>query len=128
MTLTTWALLGLAGLWSVGLIVAAALIRIDEITTTTNAGLTSHHSATLIGKNGTGAVALVCLPLATVGLLGALLRHRAHRQRRGAGALAWTVTTLVLVTSVLGMLTIGLFIAPVGSLLAMACAGTNRAD
>ena len=102
--------MGVATLWSVGLLVGAATVPVYS------------SGGTLTGVNGDGVLAIVAIPLViTVGVAFALW-HRHRTGRMGPGVIAPVLTGLVLVFCVLGMLTIGVFVLPVAIALVVACA------
>ena len=70
----------------------------------------------------------VGLPVVAVAAVGLVLRRRRRRSRPGAGPLAWALTAVVGAVSVLGVLTIGIFILPVVVLLAVSCALASAAS
>lgn len=112
----------LAGLWTAVLFVGAATVPAYSgfSTTVTSAGAqsTTWTSATLLQENGTWVFVLLAVPavavLLTAGLLIIEPRHR------WAGWAAWVPVGLVSVLTLLGMLTIGVFLLPVGALLGAA--------
>jgi len=78
-------------------------------------------SPTLVQENGPRVLVPVGLPLvASVVVSGALWRRR-RRARPGPGPLACVVTGLVGLLVLAGLLSIGLFVAPVMVLLVLAC-------
>ena len=98
--------LTLAAVWSTVLVVAALTLG----------------SPTLVQVNGADVLVPVGFPLvATVVVSGALWRRR-RRARPGPGPLACVVTGLVWLLVLAGMLSIGIFVAPVLVLLVIACA------
>lgn len=86
----------------------------DEITGT----------ATLVQVNGWTAVLVLAIPLAVVLVVGGLLVVGG----RGPRVVAWAITALLGVFTVLALLSVGLFIVPVVVALVVACASAgNRA-
>jgi hypothetical protein len=76
-------------------------------------------SDTLVGANGLGVVVVLAVPLMVTVLVGCALRLRAHR----AGLpVAWTLTGLLAVFTLLAMMSIGVFMIPVTAGLVVACA------
>lgn len=114
-----------AGLWATGLLVAGSLVPAysSSATARTSGGVTtvSTASSTLVQVNGVRVVALLALPLLAVVIVAGLLRRRRSHARSGAGAPAWVVTGLLGAVSIVGALSIGLFVAPVALLLVVAC-------
>ncbi|NNM46356.1 hypothetical protein [Knoellia koreensis] len=94
--------------------------------TTDDAGRTTETATTdtLIGQNGTGVLVPVTIPLvataASVVLLALAGRHR------WAEWAAWAPVAVTAALTLLGMLTIGIFIAPVAVALAVATALNHR--
>ncbi|HUY63732.1 MAG TPA: hypothetical protein VMV14_04370 [Acidimicrobiales bacterium] len=70
---------------------------------------------------GVRAVALVSLPLLVVVMVGALLGWRRRGGPTVASYGAWGLSGLMVAFSVVGALSIGVFVLPVGVLLLMAC-------
>ncbi len=93
--------LAIACVWAIGLVVA---------------GLT------LVDANGPGVAVVLAIPLAVTILVGCLLLRR---RRRWALPVAWTLTGLLAVFTLLAMASIGLFVVPVTACLIVAC-GTAR--
>jgi hypothetical protein len=108
-----------ASIWAVGLLVAGVIAPSSRSVEGTS---TQSPSATLVQVNGPRVLAAVVLPLLAVVVVAMALRWRGEKERSGAGVLAWTVSTLVGVVSLLGILTIGPFVAPVAGLLVAVCA------
>lgn len=120
-------MLAIAALWSVGLLVAAAVApvyRSASISTSSSSssGTVTHASATLVEVNGFRVLAPVSVPLLTVGAVTFSLWRRRRHEKRGAGPLAWTIVALLGGFTLLAMLSIGVFILPVVVLVAVACA------
>ena len=125
-------LLGLAGLWSAGLVAAAFFIpSYSSISVVVShpagpSGLPSTHlvssTGTLVDVNGLKALAPVGLPLVAVALVAFVLWRRHRKRQSGAGPIAWSAVVLVGVLTLLGILTIGPYLVPVGVLLGAACA------
>jgi hypothetical protein len=123
-------LLVIAATWSVGLLVAAAVVPAYSSMTVASSGSfpgttatsTVRTTATLVQENGTRVLALVALPLLAVIVVTLSLWRRRRRARHGAGMLAWTVLAVVGGLTLVSMLTIGPFILPVALLLTVACA------
>lgn len=131
-------MLGIALLWSIGLVIAAILApfyqsQTSSISSTSGAQLSApsvqvytHASATLVQVNGLWVLWLVSAPLVAVVVVALVLRFRAREARPGAGVLAWTVTVLLGAFAVVGILSIGRFILPVAVLVVLACAMTPK--
>ncbi len=97
--------LGLAALWSLGLVAAGFLVT--SYSTSNGPGLT------LIQENGLKVLAPLLIPFVGVVIVALALWHRRHNQKRGVGVLVWIVFGLLALLVVLGALTIGPFISPV---------------
>jgi hypothetical protein len=120
-----WAI-GTAGVWCVGLIVAAGVVPAYRGSTETSSSfsamagaspttvVTANVSRTLVQENGAKVLLVVAVPLLLVVAVALLLpRHR---------RLAWAVTVVVFGFVLAGAFTIGPFVYPVGVLLVVACA------
>jgi hypothetical protein len=99
-----WTLIA-AAVWSMGLMAAGLWI-----------------SPSLVAVNGVKVLVPLGLPLAVVLLVSALLRFRTWRGASGAGALAWSLSVLLDLLALAGVLTIGIFVLPVAALVSVACA------
>ena len=116
------ALLG-AAIWGLGLVVAGFLVPAYQSTSMSSSGELTQSSETLVGINGPGVAIVLALPLLVTVLVGCALLLRG---RRGAMPVAWALTALLAVFNVLGMLSIGVFVAPVTAALVVACASGSR--
>lgn len=96
--------LGLAALWSLGLVAAGLLV---------NSYSTNGPGRTLIQENGLKALIPLSIPFVGVVVIALALRHRRRAQRRSIGVLVWTIFGVLALLVVLGALTIGPFIAPI---------------
>lgn len=116
-----WIALAVAFIWSIGLLVAAAVVPVYSGTSETSpGGHERHHTGTLVEVNGSGVLLAVGVPLlATILVSFALLARGAYK---GAGPIAWTLVGLLGAFNVLGMLTIGVFLVPITACLVVACA------
>lgn len=109
----------IAAAWGVGLVVAGFFAPVYQAEKLSSPGELTRGTETLVGMNGPGVVVVLAFPLlATVVVAGALLL----RPRRGALPVAWGLTALLAAFTLLGMLSIGLFVVPVASALVVACA------
>lgn len=79
-------------------------------------------TATLVGVNGAWAVLLIAIPLVVTILVAVLLRIGARPARVTARA----VTGLLAAVTVLGLMSIGLFLLPATVALVVACASAGR--
>lgn len=128
----TRVLLWIGAAWSAALVVAALLVPAYTTGATSSPGPLGTGSpkgppalsttATLVQVNGIKVLALVGLPLVVVALVAWALGRRRARGQAGAGPVAWTLTVLVGLFALAGMLTIGIFVLPVAVLLVVACA------
>ena len=120
---TTRIALAGATLWSLALVVAALTVPVYSGETTssdsTGATIATSTSATLVEVNGWWGLVVACLPLLACLVVGALLLGPGGGAARGA---AVVVVALLGVVTVLGLLSIGIFILPVTLALALAVA------
>jgi hypothetical protein len=100
-----------AFLWSVALLVAALVVPI-------------YGPATLVDENGTGVLRFVVLPALLSATAGVALWRKCARGTRGGEYVAWACVLVMVALSLVGILTIGIFIAPVAVLLARAVSQT----
>ncbi len=114
--------LAIAAVWSVGLVIAAAVAPWYSSTSVSTSGLVVRGSATLVQENGLRVLMPICVPLLAVGVVTFSLWRRRKQVRSGAGALAWMLTALLAGFTLVSMLTIGLFVLPVTVLVIVACA------
>ena len=77
-------------------------------------------SVLLVAENGVGVVVILSVPLVLVGLFALVNVVRCARGKRGPGPIAWAIVALSGIFALLGILTIGTFVAPVPVLLAIA--------
>lgn len=110
--------LAVAVLFGVGLIVAGFVAPLYSSESASSSGEVTRGTATLVEMNGAGVLVALSLPLVMAVVVGCAL---SQRRRRGAVALAWTVTGLLGVFTLLAMLSIGVFILPVTAALIVAC-------
>jgi len=117
-----WALV-IAGLYSLGIIVAGFFVPMYSSLSVTSTGKVTHGSATLVAENGLNIVFVLSVPLIlTFAIWTALRLHT----RRGAMALAWTLAGSLALFNLVAMMTIGLFIVPVTICLLYACSRFSR--
>jgi hypothetical protein len=119
-----WVPLSIALIWSVALLVAAALAHFYRSQLVSSSGAVSSGSATLVGVNGWGVLLVAGVPLFTTMMVGGALWRRSARP--GAGVFAWAVTGLLAGFNVLALMSIGAFIIPVTTSLAVACGRHQR--
>lgn len=115
----TTTLMVIASIWAVGLLIVGVVA--PSYNSVSSSSTTQFTSATLVEVNGLRLLVVLALPLLAVGVVALALRWRRKNKRPGAGVLAWIVAALVGVVSVVGVLTIGPFVAPVAVLLVIAC-------
>jgi hypothetical protein len=114
--------------WSVGLVLVALLAPVYGSSTggLGDDGVTLTH-ATLVQVNGVRALALMVVPgLAALVVAGALRARWADQ--RWSRLLAWAAVTVVAAETVVGILSIGIFILPVTLPLAAAVRLSAGAD
>ena len=117
----TWVALVVAGLWGLGLLIAAVTVPVSSGSTVGASGVVES-SATLVEENGDGVLAIVAIPLVVSLGVALALVYRYQTSRPGPGVVAPVLTGLVLILCLLGMLTIGVFMVPVAISLVVACA------
>jgi hypothetical protein len=108
MTRAGWPVVA-AAVWAAGLIVAAFVAPVYESD--------PPGSDTLVDVNGTGVALVLAVPLLAVAVTAAALR-RGHRSA------AWGIVAGLAAFSLVSILSIGVFVAPVAILLAVAVART----
>jgi len=86
-------------------------------------GMMTIGTKTLVEVNGSWVEALLAVPLIISLVVAAAL---SQRPQRWAAALAWTCVCLLAALSLLGLMTIGMFLLPVTFALTLACAGPTR--
>ena len=128
-TRTIWVLMVVAVLCSLGLLVAAETFPVyesDPITVVGGANggpdttSVSHTTATLVEVNGIHALEFMALPLlASLIVAVALMRRRTGSLAR---VIAWGVTGVMGLYTMLAMLTVGPAMLPVTGCLVIACA------
>jgi hypothetical protein len=111
---------GIAVIWSVGLVLAAALVPAYGTTSTSSVNGVTISSTTLVQSQGAWAMVLATIPaLVSVTVVAAML-HRHRRNARWSGPVAWTAIGLLTIESLLGILSVGAFLLPAAILLALA--------
>lgn len=109
----------IAAVCSAGLLVAGFVAPVYQAVSSSSSGRRVESTDTLVGVNGLGAVPVLAVPLLiTVLVTWALLQ----RGRRWAMPLAWTLTAILGVFTLLAMMTIGILVLPVTVALLVACA------
>lgn len=100
-----------AFLWSVALLPAALVLPL-------------YGSASLVDENGTGVLGFIALPAVLSAMAWVALWRKCARGSRVGGYVAWMCVLVLAGLSLVGILTIGIFIAPVALLLARAVGQT----
>jgi hypothetical protein len=111
--------LAIALVWGIGLIIAALALPAYQSSGASSSGASAVGSATLVAVNGWHALIVAAAPLTAAVLTGSALLRRAGRE--GAGVLAWIVVGLLIGFTVLGMLSVGVFVLPATIALVVAC-------
>ncbi|HZV72137.1 MAG TPA: hypothetical protein VFF79_00320 [Conexibacter sp.] len=101
------ALTAIAFVWSIGLLVAALAAP-------------AYGGTTLVDENGRSVLLVVAVPAVMSVAVWIALRYKCSRGGRVSGYVAWACVCLLSVLCVVGILTIGVFVAPVAVLLACA--------
>jgi hypothetical protein len=111
----------IATVYGAALVIAGFLVPMYESMTVSSSGAVEHGSSTLVDVNGLGVVVILAVPLFVTLAVGCALWQR---PRRGAvaSAVAWTLSGLLGVFSLLAMLSIGVFVLPITAALIVACA------
>jgi len=107
---TLW--LGLAALWSLGLVAAGFLVT--SYSSSNGPGLT------LIQENGLHVLAILLIPFIGVVIVALALSRRRRLRKTGVGVLVWIVFGLLAMLVVLGALSIGPFVSPVAVFVVLA--------
>lgn len=112
--------MGCAAVWALFVVAASFFIQSYSSGTPTvtagdpnSAATTTTTGATLVQENGLKVLVPMLIPLVCVALIALCLWDRERRRRKGAGVLAWALLGLVTVVCLLGVLTIGPFLAPI---------------
>jgi hypothetical protein len=104
--------------WSLGVVLAALLVPAYDASSSSPQGLTLTR-ATLVQRHGARALILVAIPM-IVSIVVAVAIYGRHRGGpRWNAPVAWVAIGLLAAESVLGITTLGAFIAPVVILLAL---------
>lgn len=109
-----------AAVGAAALIVAGFFAPMYESHGVSSSGEVTRGTETLVGQNGLGSVAALTVPLLATVVVGLAL----WRRSRSGAVVAWTVTGLLAVITLLSMLSIGVFILPVTAALVVACGTT----
>ena len=96
--------------WLVASIISGAGLLVAALTIPVYGGTVS---ATLVQVNGGRVIVIVALPLVGSLLASGSILARAGRARRGVGVFTWLVVGALGAFTLVGILTIGPFVAPV---------------
>jgi hypothetical protein len=106
-----------AFLWSVGLVVAALIVPVYSGTDTRSGTgiptVATHSNSTLVGENGLGILVVLGVPTIVTVLVWLALHDKCSRGRQSSGYVAWGLIGLLAAFSLLGVLSIGIFVLPV---------------
>lgn len=109
-----------AAVWALGLLLAAVLVpAYDGQTTSPATGTTTVTRLTLVQSKGLWAVGLVLVPLLAAGLVAAALAARRRNDAGWSRPVAWGVVGVLAVVCLLGITSVGAFMAPVAVALAL---------
>jgi hypothetical protein len=104
--------------WGLALVPAALLLpAYHGSTTSSNSGVITHPSATLVGENGLWVLGVVGLPAALAVIAWFGLHRRCESASRRGSALAWTAIAALLLLSLLAAASVGPFLLPAALLL-----------
>lgn len=96
--------------WLAAAVVLGAALLVAAFTVSAYNGTVSQ---TLVQANGDKVIAIIAIPLVgALAAVGTIVVRRRHA-RRGVGVVTWLVIGVLGVFALLGMLTIGPFVAPV---------------
>jgi hypothetical protein len=109
--------LGLAALWSLGLVAAGFLVT--SYSSSNGPGLT------LVQENGLKSVAILLIPFLGVVIVALGLWRRRRSQTPGVGVLVWIVFGLMVLLVILGAFTIGPFLSPIAVFVVVAITRVN---
>ncbi|MHB1063016.1 MAG: hypothetical protein ACYC1Z_00710 [Georgenia sp.] len=116
-----WILLAIAGTWSAIVLPIGAIVAplYSGVSVDSKTGTEVTDTASLVDINGWWVLTYAAIPLVITLIVAALLWRRGLE--RGPGATAWTAVGLLTAFTLLGMMTIGIFILPVTGCLIAAC-------
>ncbi|HZE04477.1 MAG TPA: hypothetical protein VE127_04585 [Solirubrobacteraceae bacterium] len=107
-----------SAVWSLGLVLVALLVPVDNGETLSARDGVTLTRETLIQSRGAGALALALAPLIACGLVAAAVLFRRRADARWAAPVAWTAVGGLAVVAVLGITSVGAFMLPVAVALA----------
>jgi hypothetical protein len=105
--------------WSLGLVLAGLFARVYSTSSTSDVNGVTLSGSTLVQVNGIRALVLMAVPLVASVVVAWALRARRAGARRST-LVAWSAVAVVAAETVVGMMSIGVFILPVTVLLALA--------
>ena len=106
--------------WAAALVVGALVLPVYSVEESGDVS----SSATLVAVNGLGVLLPVAVPALITAVVWIALHRRCSRGSRFAGALAWTLAGVLVLSSMLAIFSIGLVVLPVALLLLGAAALT----
>jgi hypothetical protein len=104
--------------WSLGLVLAALLVPAYDANSSSSEGLTLT-TRTLVQVHGARALILVAIPVIVSIAVGVALYAKHRAGPRWSARVAWIAIGLLTAETLLGILTVGAFMAPVVILLAV---------
>jgi hypothetical protein len=107
-----------AGVWSLGLVLAALLVPAYSGDTTT-AGVATLTEQTLVQNEGLWSLALVMVPLIACGVVALAMVHRRRDDARWALPAAWAAIGVLVLVALVSITSVGAFMVPVAVLLAL---------
>lgn len=99
--------------WGAALVVAAFVVPVSG-------------AQTLVAQNGPHVLFVIGAPVVIAALVWVALHHRCSRGGVVGGYLAWTLIAILIAGCMLGIASVGLFMAPAAVLLARAAALTPQ--
>jgi hypothetical protein len=116
-----------AFVWSAGLVGAAFMLPLYGSSSSSSTGTHSSASLTLVQVNGLEALVPMGAPLIIAALVWAALHRKCSRGGRITGYAAWMLVSVLVAGCLVGIASVGLFIAPAAALLWRAAAITPSA-
>jgi len=107
-----------AGIWSLGLVLAALLIPAYNGDSTSD-GVATLSEQTLVQNRGLLALVLVVVPLIACGVVAAAMVYRRRQDARWAVPAAWTAIGVLVLVALLAITSVGAFMVPVVVLLVL---------
>jgi hypothetical protein len=104
--------LALALIWSVGLLLVAVLVPVNG-------------SATLVDQNGQVVLIVAALPMVLTAVASTALAWEDPHGRGSGRVVAWLCVAALIALTLLGILSVGVFVLPVTVLVAYATARTS---